>query len=173
MDLAALITNFGILVVSGVAATVAWVQARVAIRGAEDADKARVEAATARKAAAQALEEANRIAAEARDVLRGQDARSTERHDVRWVPHWNPETRQWHLANRGQDTAKAVRLWAEVSFLEPQTIADDEVPPNTGLRIALPEQMTEGGAAIVVKWRVDWSTPLGTERTASDWWPHS
>lgn len=173
MDLAALIVNFGILIVSGVAATVAWAQARAAISGAADADKARADAVTAQQTAATALAEANRIAAEARELLQGQDARSTERHDVRWKPRWDPDTQKWHLANRGQDTAHAVRIWADVPFLEPQTITQDDVPPNAGLRVALPTQMTERGEAVTVKWRVEWSTPLGTQRTASDWWPHS
>lgn len=173
MDLAALIINFGILVVSGVAALVAWVQARAALHGAADADRARADAVAAQQSAAVALSEANRIASEARHLLQGQDARSKERHDVRWQPNWNQELQQWHLANRGQDTAHNVRLWADVRFLDPQTITEDHVAPNEGLRVALPTQMTEQGAALFLEWKVEWTTPLGTPHATSDWWPHS
>ncbi|WP_337006699.1 hypothetical protein [Microbacterium sp. LB12] len=172
-DIPALIVNFGILLVSGAAALVAVVQARAALRDAGKAEIARDEAVTAQKASALALEEANSIAADARDLMRKQDARDTERHDVRWVPVWHEATGKWFLGNRGQDVALDVRLVADATMLEEQSQEEDEIPPGTGLSIQLPDRFVGTGHIPIVNWRVEWRTPLGSNLDDNGRWPES
>lgn len=69
-DTPALIVNAGILVLTGVMALVAFVQARAALRDAETAKNAKNEAVAAQRASATALVEANQIAKDALDAQR-------------------------------------------------------------------------------------------------------
>lgn len=170
-DIPALWINGGILVLTGVTALVAFVQARHALADAGKAEEARDEAMSAQTASAAALDEANRIAAEARDLMKSQEARATERHDVRWVPMWQQETGKWFLANRGQDTAREVRLRTDATIIGIETQEDDEVPPGTGLSVQLPERFFGAGHVPIVVWRIEWKTALGTEHVREGRWP--
>jgi len=69
-DLPALWINVGILVLTGVMALVAVVQAKAALRDAGEAKTARDEAVDAQKTAAKALDRANLIAQDALDAQR-------------------------------------------------------------------------------------------------------
>ncbi|WP_223628813.1 hypothetical protein [Microbacterium sp. EST19A] len=170
-QLPALFINFALLVVSGIGAVVAVVQARAALRDAGKAETARDEAISAQKASAVALEDANRIAADARDLLRRQDARDTERHDVRWEPIWQESTGKWILGNRGQDTAFDVRMVTDATVIGEEAHEEAEVPPRSGLSIQLPARFIGTGHTPIVDWRVEWRTPLGSNLDDSGRWP--
>lgn len=162
-DTPTLIVNIGILLLTGVMALVAFVQARAALRDASRAEAARDKAVTAQEASATALTEANRIAAEARDLLREQDARATERHHVEWEPLWQSEPGKWLLVNRGVDTALDVRLIVDGSVIGRQPPQEeDEVPQHNGISVHFPEQFVGTGNVPTVVWRVEWRTPRGT-----------
>lgn len=150
----------GMLAVSVVAAVAAWFQAIAARKGKRDAEAARDKARDAQKEAAGALVEANRIAGEARDLLREQDNRDRERHRVAWRDGWDREAGKWFLANDGPDSALEVRLVATVSNrAEPYTQKCDEVAPRKGLTIDLPDY--KPGEVPRVEWSVEWRTPHG------------
>lgn len=169
-DLPSLIVNFGILIVSGIAAVVAVVQARSALRDATDATNARNEAVAAQRASAEALSDANQIAREARDLLNKRDARATERHQVKWVPSWDMQRGVWLLGNHGPDTALAVRLTVEAPEIGRQVLpVEDELPMEKGVPVSFP--MYAGQGMPRVHWSVDWRTPLGAERHKEDVWP--
>jgi len=169
-DIPALIINFGILLVSGVAALVAVVQARAALRDAGKAEYARDEAVVAQKASAEALTEANRISKETHDLLSGQDARLRERHQVDWRGQWDSTRAMWFLANDGPDAALDVRFTATSGTLPRQTQTHDEIPPGKGAGVEFPELKGTGGAPYV-SWRVEWRTPLGVPRSDEGQWP--
>ena len=171
-DIPALWINGGILVLTGVMALVAFVQARAAFQDAGKAEKARKKAVLAQEASATALADANRIASEARDLLQHQDARATERHHVEWHPQWENETGKWWLVNVGQDPAMDVRLATNASVVGQATQDEDEVPAGHGVWIELPDRFRSGNIPIV-KWRVEWKTPLGTEFFDEGRWPQN
>ena len=170
-DIPALWVNVGILILTGVMALVAFVQAKAALRDAGKAEDARDKAVAAQEASATALAEANTIAADARDLLRKQDARDNERHDVRWEPIWEEETGKWYLANRGQDAALDVRLRTEATIVGIETHEEEEIGPNTGISVQLPAQFAGTGNYPIVKWRIEWRTPLGTHLQDAGRWP--
>ncbi len=94
-EIPALWVNIGILVLTGVMALVAFVQARAALKDAGRAEDARDKAVAAQEASAKALEAANEIARQARDALdervdieRVRDAQANERVDVSWQLTW-------------------------------------------------------------------------------------
>lgn len=169
-DVPALIVNFGILIVSGVAAMVAVVQARSAVADAKKAEKARDAALKAQTDAATALGEANRIAAEARDIMEGQDARSRERHSVKWTPMWNYKEGLWILSNDGPDTAADVRLTVQSPTIGSVVKEASTVEPQRGPGVTLPHFKGAGGMPRM-EWRVEWRTPLGAHREESGVWP--
>lgn len=177
-DLPALFINAGILVGTLAAAAIAWWQAIAAGRQKVDAEKASTRAEVARTAAvatqqraAEALAEANRIAADARDLLRKQDARETERHRVKWVPSWDFQRGVWLLGNHGPDTALNVRLSVESPTIDRVVLPEeDELPMNRGLPVEFSVYAGQGGMPRV-HWSVDWKTPLGSERHEAGVWP--
>lgn len=170
-DVPALWINGGILVLTGVMALVAFVQARAALRDAEKAEKARDKAVEAQEASAAALAEANRIAGEARDVLRAREARETERHAVKWVPHWDSQAGKWLLGNHGPDTALNVRLAVESPTIERVVLpVEDEVAMGQGLPVLFSQYAGQGGMP-KVHYRVDWRTPAGAELHLEGVWP--
>ncbi|MFJ2542738.1 hypothetical protein [Microbacterium sp. NPDC087589] len=170
-DVPALWINAGILILTGVMALVAFVQARAAMRGADDAEKARDKAVEAQVASANALAEANRIAGEARDVLRARESRETERHTVKWVPHWDFATGKWLLGNHGPDTALNVRLAVESDAIGRVVLpVEDEVPMDQGIPVLFPHYAGQGGMPRVY-YRVDWRSPAGAEHHIGSVWP--
>lgn len=172
-DVPALWVNAGILILTGVMAVVSVVQARAAHRDAGKAETARDKAVAAQEASATALSEANRIAGEARDLLREQDARDTERHYVEWEPVWQVETGRWLLVNRGVDTALDVRLVVDGSVIgrQPPEL-EDEIAQHTGIPVQFPAQFVGTGHTPIVVWRVEWRTPRGAHLVDQGRWPH-
>ncbi|MEW1706974.1 hypothetical protein AB0230_07005 [Microbacterium sp. NPDC089190] len=133
MDLAELFVNVGLLLISAVAAAVAWWQAAQARRSGNDAQAASADAAEARRRAveaqqnaAQALTEANEIARAAKAAVddqlaleRRRDERLVERRDVSWSAQWlikvdadQPPTLE--LTNTGTTAAEKVTLTMDV-----------------------------------------------------------
>lgn len=95
MDLAMLIVNFALLIATGAAAVVAFVQARSSLADATEAKSARDEAIAAQRRSAELLDEANAIARSARDKMeerleleRRRHALYSERRDVSWSGGW-------------------------------------------------------------------------------------
>lgn len=170
-DIPALWINGGILVLTGVMALVAIVQARHALADAGKAEKARDEAVAAQKASAAALAEANQIAADARDLLKTQDARDTERHHVRWEPSFDHQSEKWMLANHGLDTALDVRLRADTRVMPRMVLEESEVKPETALAIEMPAKYRGQGFVPQVRWSVEWRTPLGATHVKEGMWP--
>ncbi|WP_295035387.1 hypothetical protein [uncultured Microbacterium sp.] len=177
MDAAALWINAGIFIATAAAAAVAWVQAIIAGRSRDEAQraekeaqKARAQAASALTQSAEALREANRIAQAARDLLQGQDAREREQHYVEWKPVWNYVEGRWMLSNEGPDTAEYVRLTVTSDTIGRVTQEVDEVPPQRALGVELPAYKGAGGMPRV-EWHVEWRTPLGTPRSEDGGWP--
>lgn len=171
-DIPALWVNVGILILTGVMALVAVVQARSALRDAGKAEEARDKAIAAQEASAEALSEANRIAGEARDLLMEQDARATERHHVEWEPFWQEDTGKWLLVNRGVDSALDVRLVIDGSVIgrqPPET--EDELPQHSGIPVQFPKQFVGTGQMPTVLWRVEWRSPRGAHHVEEGRYP--
>jgi len=171
MEAAALWISIGGFIATAGATSIAWWQAIVAMRRKVDAETARDEAIVAQKASAAALDEANRIAEDARDLLKAQDSRDTERHDVRWQAQWKSQEGKWFLINRGHDTALAVRLETNLPGIAVETQHEDEVSRNVGLFVQLPAEFVGTGDFPTVVWRVEWRTPFGNEKADSGVWP--
>lgn len=100
-------------------------------------------------------ERANTIAKEANKLAESSDARGRERHDVRWEVRWENDGTEWHLYNRGIDTAFEVVLVARVRsddheerIVERPTVERNEsivltLPGEIEIRERLRAQMTE------------------------------
>lgn len=171
MDLAVLIINFGLLVVSGAAAVVAIVQARSADEGRVAAERARDAAVAAQRDAAVALDEANQIAREAQDLLAAGEKRATERHRASWEPSWDWEAGVWSVVNRGPDVAHTVRVSIESPINGRQEAVLDHVLVDHSVQFGFP-QFAGGGGFPWVRWHVDWQSALGVPHEASGEWDH-
>lgn len=171
-DLPALFINIGILILTGVMALVAFVQARGAFRDAGKAEAARDKAVAAQEASASALAEANRIAAEARDLLREQDARETERHHVEWRANWLDEELQWELWNIGLDAALDVRLRVDSGVMPREVRTADELLQFGKLVVHFPDRFAGQGFTPRIGWRVEWRSPMGAPHSQDGKWPN-
>lgn len=177
-DVPALWINGGILVLTGVMALVAFVQARAALADADKADKAREQAETAeakavaaQEASAAALVEANRIAGEARDLLRDQDARETERHHVEWRAKFIDEEVRWELWNVGLDPALDVRLRVDSGVMPREVRTAEELPQFGALSVQFPDRFAGQGFTPRIGWRVEWRSPMGATHSQEGRWP--
>ena len=162
--------NFGMLVAGAGAAAVAWWQAIEAGRGKVAAEKARDLAVAARQDAAKALTEANRIAGDARDILRAREARDTERHHVEWRPHWSGREAKFLLGNHGPDIAYKVRITIESESIGRVTEEDAELAVDRGLSVEFPKYLGHGGTPWV-RWKVDWESRSGAQHHATGVYP--
>ncbi|PRB18850.1 hypothetical protein [Microbacterium sp. MYb62] len=117
MDLAILIVNFALLVATGAATVVAFVQARSSLADSREAKSARDEAVAAQRRSTELLDEANAIARSARDTMeerldleRRRHALHSERRDVSWGGEWpmdicNDQAPTLRMSNLGSTDA--------------------------------------------------------------------
>lgn len=173
MDVAGLIVNIGIFVASAVAAFVAWWQAieagrrrDAAEKASKKAEEARGKAVTAQESAAASLKEANEIAQKAAEVTAASEARKTERHLVRWEPMWDSQGVKWTLANRGPDDAFNVRVIIEGAPMGRMIEEHERLGVDRGLVFDLSDHLQRGEYPLL-RWHVEWQTPLGTARSES------
>lgn len=171
-DVPALWINGGILVLTGVMALVAFVQARTALTDAGKADKAReraenaeAKAVAAQEASAEALAEANRIAADAGELLRKQDEREREYRDVEWRAMYDARAGGFKLLNVGVTDAIGVTLVLR-GFQGGERYDLGDIPSQgcavvDSAAAAVWMEENEDRTPIAPPYVVHWSSPLG------------
>lgn len=185
MDDAELLVNIGILLVSAIAAAVAWWQAAQARRSREDAQTASSEASESRRLAVAAQQDAARALTEANDIARSAQAavddqlalerrrelRLTEHRDVNWGGGWDTEVGAdtpptLELTNIGTTDAINVTLTMDLPQGRQSYFLGDVAAGGSGRAETRDTEMRGPAAAAVMARRdisieVHWSSPMG------------
>jgi hypothetical protein len=176
MDLALLIVTFGGVVVAGIAAVAAIVQARAAVEAKTDAQQARRDAQDASTEARTARNEAAALAAEANAAFTRQaealeesnrlQAELLPKDEVRWE-HEHLQGVLYALHNNGTKVARGALLFEigdSLGWVRPQESEPRDVPPGDSLEF----HVVSAWGAPRPQFRVTWMEDGSTEEYYDD-----
>lgn len=129
-------------IVGVVVACIAAVPAFIALRDARAAGAQAEEANALSRAANGKADESNRLAREANDLVAGQVARETERHDVDWDWDWEKPGVALVVNQGHESTAYDVRVTLRIDDEAVQGTAA-RVAPGEALRLEFPDALAE------------------------------